>query len=466
MKKREKWLRSLVCMAVLTTFPMMMGTAEASEEPTAANDKVIQAPVTVDSRDLTYNNLSGDFVASGDVSITQGTMTIKADEIYGNSKTSIVSTDGNMRIIDPTAQTDLIGTTVHYNYKDKTGTMVKAKGQVQGDYIQGEDINIASDKTTFKNGSSTKCPAKHPDWRLEAKEVELFPDGYVLAHDATFYLKDKAVYHTDRYEKEPDEDHSFIPHPGYNSSDGFYIKQDLKLPLFVDGLNAFLNWGYYSRHDFRALGGLQYHWNGQMLRIVTGDVEDSDDEWINKKIEYQWKMFDRRIGNSKFHYRLEASHGLWEDSRRQSWHDEYEAYISHDPINITSKLTLDLGAGYQVIKESYDDSTKNGMIYDAKLTQTFSPKFKVWTGYHYIHDNERLFDYDRPDLEREWRSGFRYSWNEKDAVGFIIRYNVDTDELFERIYFFEKDLHCWKMRVIHEPDDGDGISIKFSTKIW
>ncbi|MBQ1248912.1 MAG: hypothetical protein IIX92_02560, partial [Selenomonadales bacterium] len=65
MKKREKWLRSLVCMAVLTTFPVMMGTAEASEEPTAANDKVIQAPVTVDSRDLTYNNLSGDFVASG-----------------------------------------------------------------------------------------------------------------------------------------------------------------------------------------------------------------------------------------------------------------------------------------------------------------------------------------------------------------------------------------------------------------
>ena len=105
------------------------------------------------------------------------------------------------------------------------------------------------------------------------------------------------------------------------------------------------------------------------------------------------------------------------------------------------------------------------MIYDAKLTQTFSPKFKVWTGYHYIHDNDRLFNYERPDLE-EWRSGFRWSWNEKDAIGLVIRYNVDTDELFERIYFFEKDLHCWKMRVIHEPDDGDGVSIKFSTKIW
>ena len=119
MKKREKWLRSLVCMAVLTTFPVMMGTAEASDEAVAANDKTVQAPVTVDSRDLTYNNLSGDFVAFGDVNVTQGTMTIKADELYGNSKTSMISTDGNMRIIDPTQQTDLVGTTVHYNYKKK-----------------------------------------------------------------------------------------------------------------------------------------------------------------------------------------------------------------------------------------------------------------------------------------------------------------------------------------------------------
>ena len=101
MKKREKWLRSLVCMAVLTTFPMM-GTVEASDEATVKNDKKIQAPVTVDSRDLTYNNLSGDFTAFGDVNVKQGTMTIKADEIYGNSKTHTVATDGDMRVIDPT----------------------------------------------------------------------------------------------------------------------------------------------------------------------------------------------------------------------------------------------------------------------------------------------------------------------------------------------------------------------------
>ena len=466
MRKREKWLRSLVCMAVLTTFPVMVGTAEASDQATATNDKTIQAPVSIDSRDLTYNNLSGDFVAVGDVSVKQGTMMIEADEIYGNSKAHTVAADGQMRIIDLAQKMDIVGTTVRYNYQDKTGSMVKAKGKMQGDYISGEQIEITPDKTTFINGSSTECPAKVPDWHIEAKEVEMLPDGYVIAHDATFFLKNKPIYHTSRYEKEPGDDHSFIPHPGYNSSDGFYIKQDLKLPLFVDGLSAFLNWGYYSRHDFRALGGMEYRWNGQVFRIVSGDLEDSDDEWINKKIEYQWEMFNRRIGDSKFHYRMKASHGLWEDNHRQSWHDEYEAYVSHDPINLTSKLSLELGAGYQVIKESYDDSTTNGMIYDAKLTQTISPKFKVWTGYHYVHDNDRLFNYDRPDLEREWRSGFRWSWNEKDALGLIIRYNVDTDELFERIYFFEKDLHCWKMRVVHEPDDGDGISIKFSTKIW
>lgn len=466
MKKREKWLRSLVCMAVLTTFPVMMGTAEASEEPTAANDKVIQAPVTVDSRDLTYNNLSGDFVASGDVSITQSTMTIKADEIYGNSKTHTVAADGQMRIIDPTQKMDIVGTTVRYNYQDRTGSMVKAQGKMQGDYIAGEQIEIMPEKTTFINGSSTECPAKVPDWHLEAKEVEMFSDGYVVAHDATFFLKNKPFYHTSRYEKEPGDDHSFIPHPGYNSSDGFYIKQNLQFPLFVDGLSTFYNWGYYSHHGFRSIGGLEYRWNGQKFSIVTGEVQDSDDEWIKKKIEYQWEMFNRRIGNSKFHYRLKASHGLWEDSRRQSWHDEYLMYVSHDPINITSKLTLKLGAGYQIIQESYDDSTRNGMLYDARLTQKFSPKFQVSTGYHYIHDRKRLFRYQRPDLEREWRSVFRYSWNLKDALGLVVRYDLDKDRLFERIYFLEKDLHCWKMRVVYEPDDDDGISIKFSTKIW
>ncbi len=465
MKKRKKWLRSLVCMAVLTTFPMM-GAVEASDQDTTTNNKKIQAPVTVDSRDLKYNNETGDFEAFGDVSVTQGKMTIKADQIYGNSKESIVATDDNMRIIDPSQDMNLLGTTVRYNYKDKTGSMVQAKGKIQGDYVQGEQVEIMTDKTTFKNGSSTKCPAKEPDWRIEAKDIELLPDGFVVAHDATFYLKDKPFYHTKRYEKDPNDDDKFIPHPGYNSGDGFYIKQDLLFPVFTDGMSAFYNWGYYSRHGFRSIGGLQYRWNGQVFRIVTGDVEDSDDEWIKKKIEYQWEMFNRRIGNSKFHYRLDASHGLWEDSRRQSWHDEYNAYLSHDPISITSKLRLDLGAGYQIIKESYDDSTRSGMVYNAKLTQTISPKFKVWTGYHYIHDRQRLFRYQRPDLEKEWRSGFRYSWNKKDAIGLEIRYDLDKDKLFERIYFFEKDIHCWKMRMTYNHDDDNEFRIKFSTKVW
>lgn len=465
MKKREKWLCNLVCMAVLTTFPLTVSAAEGSSEDTAPNDKKIQAPVVIDSRDLTYNNLSGDMVASGDVNVKQGTMTIRADEIYGNSKTHMIASDGDMRIIDPTQKMDLVGTTVRYNYQDKTGTMLKAKGKVQGDYIQGEQIEILTDKTVFKNGSSTECPAKVPDWHIEAKDIELLPDGTMIAYDTTFFLKNKPVYHTDRYEKEPGENHSVIPHPGYNSSDGFYIKQELDFPLFTDGLSAFIDWGYYSHHGFRSVEGLQYRWNGQAVRIVTGDFQDSDDEWIKKKIEYQWEMFNRRIGNSKFHYRVDVSHGLWEGSGKQSWHDEYNIYLSHDTIPLTKTLSLDLGAGYQIIKESYDDSTRSGMIYDVELTNVFSPKFKVWTGYHYNHDRDRLFLYEQPDLEREWRSGFRWSWNEKDALGMILRYDLDTDSVFERIYFYERDLHCWKMKMEYNHDDSD-FDIKFSTKVW
>ncbi|MBO5245311.1 MAG: LPS-assembly protein LptD, partial [Selenomonadales bacterium] len=331
MKKREKWLCRLVCMAVLATFPLSVSAAESTDENTAPNHKKVQAPITVDSRDLDYNNQTGDIIAAGDVTVMQGSTVILADEIYGNSKTHMLASDGQMRILDPEQKMDIIGTNVRYNYQDKTGSMERAEGKVQGDFVEGEAIEMLPDKTVFQNAKTTECPAKSPCWHVMAKDVEMHANGATIAHDATFYLKNKPLYHTKRHEREPDGDHSFIPHPGYNSSDGFYIKQDLEFPIFTDGLSVFLDWGYYSHHGFRSTEGLQYRWSGQAFRIVTGDFEDSDDEWIEKKIEYQWEMFNRRIGKSKFSYRMDASHGLWEGAGKKSWHDEYNFYLTHDP---------------------------------------------------------------------------------------------------------------------------------------
>lgn len=468
MKKREKWLRRLVCLTVLATFPLGFSQAQAGTDDSIAKDNKVQLPVTVDSRDLTYNNESGDILAVGDVNITQGTTSITADAVRGNSKTHIVETDGAMRIVDPTQNIDITGNRLSYNYMDKTGTMANAKGKLQAEYVSGEQIEMKEDKTIIQRATTTKCPGIVPCWHLEAHDAEVLPDGTVIANDATFYLKNKAVYHMRRYESDPNEKKQlYIPSPGYNSSDGFYIKQNLQFPILTDGLAAILDWGYYSKHDFRAIGGLQYRWNGQAVRIVTGDFQDSDDEWIKKRIEYQWEIFNRRIGHSKFHYRFDASHGLWKGSGKESWHDEYNAYLSYDPIPLTKTLKLDLGIGYQIIQESYDDSTNNSLLYDAVLTNEFSKKFKVWTGYHYIENNERLFRFEEPDMEKEWRTGFRYSWNEKDAIGIQIRYDVGSGSLFEKLYFIEKDLHCWKAKISYRDRScDDKFKISFSTNIW
>lgn len=468
MKKREKWLCRLVCLTVLATFPIGAGQADAAKKADITDDKKANVPVVVDSRDLTYNNTSGDILASGDVNITQGTMSITADAIRGNSKTHVIETDGTMRIVDPTQKMDLYGTQVTYNYQERTGTLNNAKGRVQQEFVSGSQIEMQPDKTIIEHATTTKCPAKHPCWHVEAHNAQILPDGTVVADDATFFFRNKALYHTSHYENDPNEDKQlYIPSPGYNSSDGFYIEQDLEFPIFTKGLSAILDWGYYSKHDFRAIGGLQYRWNGQAVRILTGDFQDSDDEWIKKKIEYQWEMFNRRIGNSKFHYRFDVSHGLWKGAGKQSWHDEYNVYLSHDPIALTKTLTLDLGVGYQIIQESYDDSTMNSLIYDAVLTNEFSKKFKVWTGYHYIEEGERLFRYEEPDLEKEWRSGFRYSWNKKDAIGMQIRYDISDGSLFEKLYFIEKDLHCWKAKISYRDRScDDKFKISFSTNIW
>lgn len=467
MKKREKWLCRLVCLTVLATFPIGLDSAEAAKKDDTAADKTVEAPVVVDSRDLTYNNVSGDILAIGDVNITQGTMSITADELRGNSKTHIIETDGTVRITDPSQGMDIQGDQVRYNYQDKTGTIAHAHGKVQKEYVTGEQIKITEDKMILTHGKTTKCPGIVPCWHIEANEAEVLPDGRVIAEDMTFFLKNKPVYHTSRYESDPNGGEHFIPSPGYNSSDGFYIKQNLNFPILTDGLAAFLNWGYYSKDGFRSTAGLKYYWSGQEMRIVTGEFQDSDDEWIKKKIEYQWEMFNRRLGSSHFNYRMKVSHGLWEGAGKQSWHDEYKAYLAYDPIPLTKTLSLDLGVGYQIIQESYDDSTNNSLIYDAVLTNEFSPKFKLWTGYHYVENSERLFSYEEPDLEKEWRSGFRYSWNEKDAVGIQIRYDIGDGSLYEKLYFIEKDLHCWKATISYRDRScDDKFKISFSTNIW
>lgn len=436
---------------------------KANEEVKAAP----MAPVTFEGDDISFDNITGDVYAKGNVIIMQAESQLTADDIRGNTKSADVWVDGKAHITQP--KLDLDGYDTFYNYQAKEGTMLKVTGEVDQKYIQGENLEFYPEEIIIYNGTITKCPAKKPDYHVSARKIEIWPDNKMVAYDAKFWVKDKVIYSTSRYETKIGEnakDDKGFPRIGYNSDDGVFIKQRLEKPI-TDEIAAFADIGYYSKNDFKTEYGVVQRSRNYELTLEGGDFQDDDDNWIKKEPELRLNFYQKRIGDTPYKYNFDASVGKWSDENKKSWHQDYQLYFSRDPIALSDSLRLYLGAGYQVIKESYDGSRINTLKQDITLSNAFSPKLTAWTGYHYTkNDNTRsLFNYDSADVAKELASGISYRIDKNNTLAVVQSYDLENSRTADMDYTWYRDLHCWQMALTYR-EKRDELKVKFDVTHW
>lgn len=410
-----------------------------------------KAPIVIEGDDLSFSDVTGQVFAKGNVSVTQNGAKITTDLIEGNTKQSLIWTDSPATFTETEQKVYLVGTGIHYNYKDKTGNIQKASGQVDKERVSGQNIEMLStDEIIIRDGTMTRCPAKVPDYHVSAEKIELWPGEKMIAYNAKVWIKNVVIYSTPKYQTMLGKNAGKTEYPrvGYNNHDGLAIKQYLEYPL-SDKVAAFADLHYYSKEGFKPQYGVVDRESRFEFKTETGYFEDDDDNWIKKEPEFSLKYHPQRLGNLPIKYTFNAIYGKWDDNKKSSWHQDYTIYFSHDPIKLNDTLTLNAGAGREWIHESYDDSTQNIVKFDTTLTKQWSSRWSTWVGYHYTKNNTGLFDYNSADMGRELDTGFSYKIDRMNTIVFNQRYDLGNDRVYDQDYTWKRNLHCWEADITY-----------------
>ncbi len=447
-------------------------TVEDAEEEGAEAAPAEPAPITLVGDDIFFDEKTGDVYAKGNVVVKQAQATLYADDITGNTKSQEIAVEDKAKLVQPGM--DLDGYNASYNYGEGEGTMDRAAGRVGNELVHGETIEFYPDSYIIYNGSMTKCPAKKPDYYTRAKKIEIWPDEKLIAYDAQFVLKGVPLYSTKRYEtkigKDASENPAF-PRVGYNSDDGVYVKQRFQ-QSFTDNIYGYVNANYYTKQDFKPMGGIVYNdpkFN-YSFEVSYGYDSDSDDNWIKKKPEYKLDFHNRRIGNTPWSHHLTVLYGLWEDDEKKSWHEDYELYFARDPIHLTDSWTMNVGAGYEIMRESYNNSRTNTITYDASLSKRINDRMNAWTGYHHSKaDAKSIFDYGSDGIEDKLTSGFSYRFDNKNSMAVSHVLDLEKGRTTDLYYTLYHNLHCWNAYLTYHRDideHDNSISFQIETAHW
>jgi methionine-rich copper-binding protein CopC len=423
-----------------------------------------KAPIVIQADDLSFSDETGDVFAQGNVVVKQNTDTLLTDAMRGNQKTTEVWVDGKATLQQP--GTDLVGTHTHYNYTTKLGNMEDMTGIVGKDHISGDTVEISPGKLVAYDATSTRCPAKVPDYHMSADRIEIWPGDKMIAYNAKMWIKNMVIYSVPKYQKSlnKDDGQSAFPRVGYYSNEGAFIKQYLEYPM-GDHVSAFTDLGIYSKSGFKPIFGVTDKEKTHQFSVVDGDYRDSDGNWIKKEPEFRFDLYSRRLGNLPISYTFNTIYGKWTDASKTSWHQEENLYFTRDAITLGKGVSLVLGTGIQHIHESFNGSTTTSFKFDTVLAKQWSPKWATTTEYHYVKNNVSLFNYDAADMAREFDVGFTYKIDKMNTVGFRQSYDLQNERVYDQDYTWYRNLHCWQAAITYRAKRSQVI-VDLSTTRW
>ena len=452
----------------------VFGTAFPGEAAENVKKPDPKAPVTVEADRLSFNDMTGDIFAQGNVSFEQNDSQVLTELLQGNSKVTRVWVNGKATLLQPGVK--LEGTHLDYNYTKHDGKMEKATGQVDKEkadgskvpiFVKGDEINVAPEEMELNNGWVTACPAtKITCYHVEADKIELWPGKKLIAYNARFYIRNMHIYTLAKYEKDLTEGvgGSDFPSFDYNNKDGFMISQRIKYPL-SQKVSAYTDLKYYTKEGFKPVFGVMDSEKNYSLKLEQGQYENGDHEWVKKEPEFSFSMNPYRIGSSVT-ANLFATLGQWKAGNISGSRQEYGVYLSKDPIKLSEKWNLKLGTGYNAIHYGYNDSSNNIWHFDASLEGRPTERLNLWTRYYYSDESgTSVYDYDKIDNARELDAGFMYKVDGKNSIGVNNIFDLEERYLKDVDYTWKHDLHCWDVTVTYRAKRSEW-NMKLSTLHW
>lgn len=432
-------------------------------------------PITITGEHASYDNVSGDFYAEGNVKVNQGSQDIYTTKVRGNMKTGDIWMEEGGYLEEGNSET--AAEWGYYNFNSKTGELKKVDGKNGKDFYKAPHAVIDPEKITLdEGGTTTRCPAvkNTPCLEIKAKTFEIYPKQKMIARDVQVFVKGKHVYSRDVWENDISEggEEKLMPRFGYDNDNGAYIRLDYERPL-SDKTTVFADLALYSDEGYRPLYGLRHNERNFNVEFSNG-WEEEDDDWVKKQTNIRFNYKPHHFSDKlPLSYSFYGEHGLWknDDTGKRSWHTEYGVFLNHDRIYLfnSSYTTLDLTVGKKWTKESLGDTTESTDVYYATLGQQLTDKWRTWVGYYKEDFTSNVFDYGQPDMETELRNGVEYKFDDKNSISVINRYDLENNKNYETDYRFVHRFCCWQIALEYEKEhykNDDSWTIKYEFVNW
>ena len=411
-------------------------------------------PAAFEGDDLTYNALTGEFIAVGKVDVIQlEGYRFQSEEVEGNVKDQEVRIPGKGHVLQLTKgapRVTLDGYNTVYNYGKKVGTMDSAEGKSGEYYVSGKRFEFYPDHIVIYDASQTKCGAHVPDYRLSADRMEIYPEQIMRMYNVKFWIKNRVVGKKEYEERTFEESgNPYFPKVGYSSDTGAYMEDTFEFPIFPH-FKAVLNAHIETKNGVRSSAELQYYNRHLKSYILYGYYYDGDNKWIQKTPSWL-TIYRKHLDDSPLTYEARYEVGNWSSNESASTHHALELNLYHDPIIIDQKYMLLLKTGYTLTKDNVDrpanrGNTKvDGMNYDIKLGREFDDRFAAFIGYNYTRNNSEnsLYEYNNSDsYSSKFLAGASYKLTDKDRFVIGLKYNAENSSLEDVDCYWFRDLHC------------------------
>jgi LPS-assembly protein len=242
-----------------------------------------RGPIEIEADDLIYERETQSYLAHGQVEVTRGNFSLKADHAQLNMTTKEVTAWGNVLLRE---EEDVVECErLEVNLDTQLGKITKANLFLkdQNFHITGQEVEkLGENHYRVRDGSFTTCDAKRPPWKFSVKELEVTTEGYGIAKGPIAYLEDIPVLYlpVGFFPVGRERQTGFLlPRVGYSQDYGPEVRTAF-FWAFAKNMDATLYFDWLGDKGFKE--GLEYRY------AFTGDTDGqakfyfTDDQVLDK----------------------------------------------------------------------------------------------------------------------------------------------------------------------------------------
>jgi LPS-assembly protein len=246
---------------------------------------------------LEYSRFENRMVATGNVSLVYGDMSLFADRVELNPESGIGTALGHVRLL--TSADEVEAERLDFELTAERGVLYNGTGVVARSYIvAGERIERSGPRTLLvHNGRLTTCTGPVPDWEFRTREAHIGLGEYVTLKDPSFWIRGVPVFYVP-YAILPLKEKrttGLLPaHIGSSHHNGAVVGTEFFWDI-TDWMDTTLGLEYLSRKGWRPEGEFRYaidpQSDGQIQGSFIHEQDTGDERWkvfAQQRQEFGW----------------------------------------------------------------------------------------------------------------------------------------------------------------------------------